>query len=75
MRLKSVEKYGLNNKFINTQSLYFCIDIKELNKTVEFLSYENVWKALKNLLRPVTYCTAQDFDETFLMLFTQSVKT
>ena len=32
----------------NSQSLYFGVDIKELNKTVEFLSYENFWKALKN---------------------------
>ena len=40
MQLKSVEKYGLNNIFMknpNSQSLYFCVNIKEMNKTVEFL--------------------------------------
>ena len=31
-----------------THNHYICVDIKELNKTVEFLSYENFWKALKN---------------------------
>ena len=47
----------------------FCVDIKELNETTEFLSYENFWKALKNLLRPVTYRIVQNFDGTFFNAF------
>ena len=27
-----------------THNHYICVDIKELNKTVEFLSYENFWR-------------------------------